>query len=184
MIAGGASFIQLREKTAPSGEFYEAGVEVMRFARRSNVRIIINDRVDIALAVGAHGVHLGQTDLPPDRARKLLGPEAIIGFSTHTVEQAREARRYPVDYLALGPIFPTATKKDHEPIVGFEVLKEVRTIIEDFPLVAIGGVARNNMRQVLAAGADSVAVIRDILSEPELITGRIHELLNETNLSA
>ena len=175
MIAGGASLIQLREKVAPSREFYDAALEVMAIARDSDVRIIINDRVDIALAVGAHGVHLGQTDLPPDRAREILGPKAIIGFSTHSHKQAREAIRQPVDYIAVGPIYATSTKTDHEPIVGIDGLRQVRSSIQDFPLVAIGGITGENAASVLSSGADSVAIIRDIVAEPEQITKRLLE---------
>ena len=107
---GGASLVQLREKQMPAVEFYEQAKAAVAVAERSGVQLIINDRVDMALAVGAHGVHLGQDDLPPEAARKLLGATAIIGYSTHNIDQALAAVKLPIDYLAIGPIFQTTTK--------------------------------------------------------------------------
>jgi len=181
LIDGGATLIQLRDKKAPSGEFYEAAAEVMSFARPRGVKIIINDRVDISLAAGADGVHLGQDDLPPKHARKLLGENAIIGISTHSIDQAREALALPVDYIAVGPIFATATKADHEPLVGIDGLLEFRTGIGDFPLVAIGGINRENAAFVLAAGANCVAVIHDMVSKADQIANRMRELTDLAN---
>jgi len=181
LIDGGATLIQLRDKKAPSGEFYEAAAEVMSFARPRGVKIIINDRVDISLAAGADGVHLGQDDLPPKHARKLLGENAIIGISTHSIDQALEALELPVDYIAVGPIFATATKADHEPLIGIDGLLEFRTGIGDFPLVAIGGINRENAAFVLAAGANSVAVIHDMVSKADQIANRMRELTDLAN---
>ena len=161
LIAGGATLIQLREKNAPSGEFYDAAAESFALAREHGVQIVINDRVDIAVASGADGVHLGQDDLPPDQARSLLGERALIGFSTHSVEQALAAISLPVDYLAIGPVFGTKTKENPDRVVGLGGVTAVRKAIGDFPLVAIGGITRVNIRNVLNAGADSVAVISD-----------------------
>ena len=165
LIAGGATLIQLREKNAPAGEFYDAALESIALAREHGVKIVINDRVDIAVASGADGVHLGQDDLPPDQARRLLGEGAVIGFSTHSVEQAREAIGLPVDYIAIGPIFGTTTKENPDPVVGLEGLIAVREAIGEFPLVAIGGITRANTRTVLNAGANSVAIISDLLRD-------------------
>ena len=167
---GGATLIQLREKRLPPLEFYEQAKGAMAVADQSGVQLIINDRVDVALAVGAHGVHLGQDDLPPEAARALLGSEAIIGYSTHNVEQAIEATKLPIDYLAIGPIFSTATKNDTAPVLGLDGLRAVRRAIGKFPLVAIGGVTRANATDVFAAGADSVAVISALISDAESIT--------------
>src|SRR5213076_1396055 len=111
LIEGGATLIQLREKRASPREFFQDAREVLRIERSAGLKLIINDRVDIALAIGADGVHLGQTDLPVEAARRLLGDRAIIGFSTHNLNQAEEAVRLPIDYLAFGPIFMTATKR-------------------------------------------------------------------------
>ena len=167
---GGASLVQLREKRMPALEFFEQAKVAVTVAERSGVRLIVNDRVDIALAVGASGVHLGQDDLPPQAARKLLAPTAILGYSTHNVDQAVEAVKLPIDYLAIGPIFQTTTKTDTCPILGLEGLRAVRQAIGDFPLVAIGGITHTNARDAIAAGADSVAVISALLSDPNRIT--------------
>ena len=177
LVAGGAKIIQLREKKASPAEFYEVAQAVMLFARKRNVKIIINDRVDIALAVGADGVHLGQNDLPPDEARKILGEKAIIGFSTHNIEQALEAVRLPINYLAIGPIFATNTKENPDTIVGIEGLSKVRRAIGDFPLVAIGGINFENARNILANGADSMAVISAILNPVSHISENIHHFV-------
>ena len=128
LAAGGATLIQLRDKSLSPLEFFELAKSAMEFARRRSIRIIINDRSDIALATKADGVHLGQDDLAPEAARRILGPDAIIGFSTHNLEQARHALSLPIDYLAIGPIFATSTKTDTEPTVGLEGLRSVAAI--------------------------------------------------------
>ena len=177
LIAGSAKIIQLREKKASSGDFYQAAKEVMLFARERNVKIIINDRVDIALAIGADGVHLGQDDLPPTEARKILGEKAIIGFSTHNIEQAIEAVLLPINYLAIGPIFATTTKENADPVIGIEGLLKVRQAIGNFPLVAIGGIDFENARHILANGADSIAVISAILNPSAKISDNIRHFI-------
>ena len=169
LSAGGASLIQLREKRMPALEFYEQARAAVVVAERSGVRLIVNDRVDVAIAVGAGGVHLGQDDLPPAAARKLLGETAIVGYSTHNVDQALEAVTLPIDYLAIGPIFQTTTKTDTSPVLGLEGLRAVRSAIGDFPLVAIGGITHTNARNAVEAGADSVAVISALLADPDRI---------------
>ncbi|MCM3872968.1 MAG: thiamine phosphate synthase [Pyrinomonadaceae bacterium] len=174
---GGANLIQLREKNLTPGEFFKQVEQALRMADERNVRIVVNDRVDIALALRADGVHLGQKDLPADAARRLLGDSAIIGVSTHNLEQARQASRLPVTYLAIGPIFSTSSKSDSEPVVGLEGLRRVRDAIGDFPLVAIGGISHENARQVLESGADAVAVISALLANPNEITERTNRLL-------
>jgi len=170
---GGASLIQLREKRMAAAEFHEQA----KAAKQSGVQLIINDRVDIALAVGASGVHLGQDDMPPEAARKLLGPQSIIGYSTHNVDQAISAAKLPIDYLAIGPIFSTMTKSDTAPVLGLEGLRAVRRAIGEFPLVAIGGITSANAREVIDAGADSVAVITALLSAANITTA-IRSLLH------
>jgi thiamine-phosphate pyrophosphorylase len=174
---GGASLVQLREKRMPAMEFYQQAKAAVGVAERSGVRLIINDRVDVAIAVGAHGVHLGQDDLPPQAARKLLGPDAIVGYSTHNVNQALEALKQPIDYLAIGPIFQTTTKTDTSPILGVEGLRAIRRAIGDFPVVAIGGITHTNARDAIEAGADSVAVISALLSDPDRITEATRSLI-------
>lgn len=163
LVAGGASLVQLREKRASPREFYQAALDAMSVARRLGVQVIINDRVDIAIAVKADGVHLGQDDLPPDRARVLLGDSRIIGFSTHSLEQALAADSAPIDYLAIGPVFQTSTKERPDPAVGLGAICEIKRLISK-PLVAIGGITLQTASTVIEAGADSVAVISDLLS--------------------
>ncbi|MFN2501907.1 MAG: thiamine phosphate synthase [Pyrinomonadaceae bacterium] len=165
LIERGARMIQLRDKRASAGEFYHAALEAISAAAH-DVKIIINDRVDIAMAVGAHGVHLGQDDMPPERARWLLGSGSIIGYSTHNVHRAAAASRLPVDYIAAGPIFTTLTKEQPDEPIGLEGLSAVRNAIGDIPLVAIGGIGAVTVSSVLAAGADSAAMIGGIIIDP------------------
>ena len=171
---GGATLIQLREKQLPALEFYQQAIAAVN---ESDARLIINDRVDVAQAAGAHGVHLGQDDMPPDAARRLLGDQAIIGYSTHSVAQAQLALSLPVDYIAVGPIFETASKTDTAATLGLEGLQAVRRAIGNVQLVAIGGISHANARQVIEAGADSVAVISTLLSDPERITATTRALI-------
>jgi thiamine-phosphate pyrophosphorylase len=175
---GGTRFIQLREKYASPRDFYEDAKSAIEIARRNGVKIIINDRVDIALALKADGVHLGQDDLPPAKARAILGEKAIIGFSTHSLEQAIEAARLPVDYIAIGPVFSTQTKENPDETVGLEGVKTVREAIGDFPLVAIGGITPENFQAVFEAGADSLAIIKAVLFPPHKIEENLHSFLS------
>lgn len=161
---GGATFVQLREKRMPALQFYEQAKAAQSVAAQRGVQLIINDRVDIALALGGVGVHLGQDDLPPEAARRLLGEEAVIGYSTHSVEQAVQATRFPIDYLAIGPIFPTATKENPSPVVGLDGVRAVRSAIGNLPLVAIGGITPANLPAVIDAGANSGAMISGLWS--------------------
>lgn len=161
----------------PALDFYEQAKAALAVAERRGVKLIINDRVDVALAIGAHGVHLGQDDLPPEAARKLLGAAAILGYSTHNVDQALEAVKLPIDYLAIGPIFHTTSKPDTFPVIGLEGLGAVRRAIGEFPLVAIGGITHANARDAIEAGADSVAVISALLADPNRITETTRSLI-------
>jgi thiamine-phosphate pyrophosphorylase len=176
---GGARLVQLREKRLSPREFYQEAGEALRVARARGVKLIINDRADIALALGADGVHLGQDDMPPEAARTLLGEGAVIGFSTHNVEQAIAAARLPVDYIAIGPVFATTSKQNPDPQVGLEGARRVREAVGCVPLVAIGGVTRENAPAVLASGADSVAVISALLDpeDPSEITRLTRDFL-------
>ncbi len=167
LAAGGATLIQLREKKASPRAFYEAAREAARVARELQVKLIINDRVDIALAVDADGVHLGQDDLPPEKARQLLGEQRIIGYSTHDLKQAMAADSMPVDYIAIGPIFQTLTKENPDAVVGLDLIKLLKLQLTK-PLVAIGGITLESARLVLEAGADSVAVISDLFSTADI----------------
>jgi thiamine-phosphate pyrophosphorylase len=163
----GATVIQLREKLLTPREFYKEAAEALAVGRARGVKVIINDRVDIALALNAGGVHLGQEDLPPEAARRLLGNEAIIGFSTHNLEQALLAAKMPIDYVAIGPIFATFTKHSLNSPVGLEGLRLVRAALGNIPLVAIGGITSKNGPDVVQAGADAIALIRDLWAAPQ-----------------
>jgi len=167
LIDGGATFIQIREKTATPRDFYHEAKTVIAYAHEHSAKIIINDRVDIAIAVGADGVHLGQDDLPPEHARKLMGDSAIIGYSTHSIEQAIAATKLPVDYIAIGPIFQTTSKDNPDPVVGLDMLRTIKPLI-DKPLVAIGGITLSTCRDVWDAGADSVAIISDLYTQSDI----------------
>ena len=180
LAAGGATVVQLREKHAPPREFYEAALKAVQVARALGVRIIINDRLDIALAVDADGVHLGQDDLPPARARALVGANRIVGYSTHNVKQALEADATPVDYIAVGPVFQTTTKANPDPVVGAELIRELKTRLTK-PLVAIGGITLDTAPAVIAAGADSVAVIADLYATGDIAV-RTQEFLHRLQL--
>ena len=182
LAAGGATLIQLRDKDASPRDFYDQAVAAIRVARSKNVRVIINDRVDIALCAGADGVHLGQDDMPTAAARGVLGTNAIIGYSTHNVDQVMEAKELSIDYLAIGPVFETSTKADPDPAIGLEGLNAMRELAGDVPVVAIGGINADNIGVVLAAGANSAAIIGCLYSEPARIAERLrtlHGVLNK-----
>jgi len=167
-IAGGADVIQLRDKTATSRKLFRTGRELARLGRETGVPFLVNDRVDIALATDADGVHLGQEDLPVPVARELLGAEKMIGCSAATLEEAVEAERAGADYLGVGPIFEARTTKPDAGVpVGLELLTEIRHRVR-LPLIAIGGITRRNARAVIRAGADGVAVISDIVAAPDI----------------
>jgi thiamine-phosphate pyrophosphorylase len=177
LAQGGASFVQLREKTAPGREFYESAKAAVVAAHECGVKLIINDRADIAAAVGADGVHLGQDDLPVNAARELLGTDAIIGLSTHNPSQAAAALGLAINYLAFGPVFSTYTKDNPAPEVGLNGLSVVRKKTGNFPIVAIGGITEQNAIDVIQAGANSVAVISALLSDSKEITHKTSTLL-------
>jgi len=166
LFAGGARLVQVRNKKAGAREFLSQVERILSFAP-SDGRVVVNDRVDVALLAGAAGVHLGQTDLPPVAARQILGPGRIIGFSTHNLEQAVEADSLPVDYLAVGPVFATSTKDNPDPVVGIEKLAIICRAVKK-PVVAIGGITLDNAKAALSAGAASVAVIRDLLAHEDV----------------
>ena len=178
LASGGATFIQLREKHADPRDFGHEAAEAAAVARALGVLLIVNDRADIALASGAAGLHLGQDDLDPAAARRVVGDDFLIGYSTHNVEQAVAAARLPVDYVAIGPVFATGTKENPDPTVGLEGVARVRSALgARVPLVAIGGITAENAPSVLAAGADSVAVVSALLDPPEEIGQRTREFL-------
>ncbi len=159
----GVRVFQLRMKTPHAGEFYDLAAQFCALIQAGGGTFIVNDRVDVAQAVGADGVHLGQEDLPLADARAILGPDKLIGISTHTMNQALEADAGGADYVGFGPIFPTSTKEQPDPVVGIAGLREVRAKVR-LPIVAIGGINAKNVREVVAAGADCCAVISAVLS--------------------
>ncbi len=160
-LKGGIRFLQVRELTLPDSLLYPQLLKIQSLCEPLGAQFLINDRVDLALAARAHGVHLGQNDLPVRVARDLLGEEAIIGLSTHNRQQFLDAQAQDVDYIAIGPVFSTSTKETENPALGVEALSE---LIADsrYPVVAIGGISLEKAPQVWIAGADSVAVISDI----------------------
>ena len=162
LVGAGVGLIQCRHKQASSRQLYRKALSFIEMVRGSGTRVIINDRADVALLTEASGVHLGQDDIPVEAARSILGPQALIGYSTHTMQQIVEADRKPADYVAFGPIFSTRSKKNSGPVVGLEGLSQARRATTK-PLVAIGGITLETVHEVFAAGADSVAVIRDLV---------------------
>jgi thiamine-phosphate pyrophosphorylase len=183
LISGGATVIQIRDKRASPREFHQQAAAALQVARAHDAKLIINDRVDIALAVKADGVHLGQTDIPVAAARQLLGQAAIIGFSTHNLVQAKLAMTLPIDYLAFGPVFETATKQNPDPVAGLDALRDVRASIGSLPMVAIGGITLENGAAVLTAGADALATISELVADPARIAENMRQMLALTSSS-
>ena len=162
LMDAGVKLLQFRAKNAAARELWEESRAIAEAARRAKCTFIVNDRPDVAYLAGADGVHVGQDDLDPEQARTVIGPERWVGVSTHNLEQFREAAASSADYIAVGPIFQTSSKANPDPVVGTELLRRVRALTEK-PIVAIGGITLERAAEVLAAGADSVAVISDVL---------------------
>lgn len=162
-IIGGVSLVQLREKCASSLEFYEVAKEVKKITDKYNVPLIINDRIDIALAIDASGVHLGQSDIPCSIARKILPKGKIIGVSAHNLKEAEKALKDGADYLGCGAVFNTSTKKDVTTL-SYEGLKEITNNI-NIPIVAIGGINENNIITLKGSGINGVAVVSSIIGK-------------------
>jgi thiamine-phosphate pyrophosphorylase len=164
LVGAGARLVQYRHKAPYTRDAYQQAKAVGRIVQQAGGRYIVNDRADIALMLDADGVHVGQDDLPPAAVRQIAGDRLLVGFSTHNEEQLRAGEREPVDYLALGPIFGTASKENPDPVVGVEQLRRLSALATK-PLVAIGGITRERAPAVLEAGADSLAVLSDLLAE-------------------
>jgi len=171
LAEAGVQLIQLRDKRGSSRRIHEQARELMSL-QSSGVRIIVNDRPDIAAIAGAAGVHVGQDDLPVEDARKICRPPLWVGVSTHNLNQLREADATSADYIAVGPIFPTSTKENPDPVVGLDLLRAARQLTRK-PLVAIGGVTVESAEDVFAAGADSVAVIKDLALAGDDLRNRV-----------
>jgi len=166
-VKGGVKIVQYREKDAPAKQMVQEALEIMGICRKNDVLFIVDDRVDVALAVDADGVHLGQNDIPYNYARKLLGRDKIIGLSAHSVEDALRNQKLGADYTGLGPIYCTTTKKDAKYPIGLEPIRQLKGNME-IPFVAIGGINESNIGQVLKAGARNIAMISAIVAKDDV----------------
>jgi len=166
-VRGGVTAVQLRAKGLETREFLQLALRMAPVLKTKSIPLIINDRVDIAMACGADGVHLGQEDMPPDRARRLLGKSKIVGVSVNTLKEAREAGRLGANYAGLGPIYSTSTKDTDLPVVGPEGVRRMRKKI-DIPIIAIGGINAGNAAAVMNAGAAGIAIVSAILGAAEI----------------
>ena len=168
LLAAGVRLIQYRDKLSSTRSVFEAATRLVALAKQAGGRLILNDRADIALASGAGGVHVGQDDLAPDLARQVIGRDLWLGVSTHNPGQLHDADATTADYVAIGPVFQTSSKANPDPVVGLEGIRIARKATAK-PLVAIGGITAGNARDVIEAGADSVAVIRDLIAGPNVL---------------
>jgi thiamine-phosphate diphosphorylase len=175
LIEAGATLIQIREKSLKSDELFEEVTQCVDLARRNGALLLINDRIDIAIACDADGIHLGQMDMSVADARKLLGEDKIIGISTHNEEEVSGALASDADYIAIGPVFGTTTKENPDPTLGIVGFEKLRGMIPDRPVVAIGGITSGNFKEVLSAGADSVAVIGALYSKEYAIASNFRK---------
>lgn len=182
LCRGGARLVQLRVKDLPSRKFLSIAHEVGAICRRHNCLLIINDRADVALAVDADGVHVGQEDLPLAAARRVIGPHKIIGVSTHDPAQAQAAERSGADYIGFGPLFGTMTKATGYSARGLEQLREIRSLVQ-LPIVAIGGITAERAASAFAAGADAVAMISDLVLASD-VTAKVQETLTRFSTPA
>ncbi len=178
VIDGGADAIQLREKIISDREFITLAEEVRDITINNGTLLIINDRVHIAREINADGVHLGQHDMSILEAREIIGNKKIIGISTHSATQAKQAQKDGADYIAIGPIYPTSTK-DYEPSVGIEIIKQISEVV-NIPIIAIGAITLDNLDEVLKAGASRIAVCSAIIGSKDIYasTGQFKEKLN------
>ena len=175
-IKGGTTIVQLREKTASTKEFYELALKVKEITSRYGVPLLINDRIDIALAVDSDGVHIGQDDMPADIAREIIGDEKILGVSASTVEEAKKAEIDSADYIGSGAVFPTNTKDDAD-AVSFDELKEIVDSI-DIPVVAIGGITLENAGSLKESGINGFSVVSAIMNaeDPKEVSSKLKEI--------
>ncbi len=167
-IKGGVTLIQFREKNKSTRELLEIGFKLRELTFRAKIPLIVNDRLDIALAIGSEGIHIGQEDMPLTIARKLLGPKKIIGVSARNIQEAIEAERSGADYLGVGPIFETPSKEDAGEPIGCQTLRAIKNKVR-IPVVAVGGVNLANLEEIFLAGADGVAVISAITGQADMV---------------
>jgi len=166
LVAAGVRLFQYRNKGASARELFESSKKLVSLLSSQRVSLVVNDRPDVAALAGANGVHVGQQDLGVEEARRVVGTEKLVGVSTHNLEQFERAAASSADYIAVGPIFATGTKSNPDPVVGTEFVRRVRPLT-DKPIVAIGGITLQRAPEIIESGADSVAVISDILGAPE-----------------
>ncbi len=166
LAAAGVRLLQYRNKRASARELFESSKRLSALLMPQGVTFVVNDRADVALAAEAGGVHVGQEDLGAEAARSVIGDGKLLGVSTHNLEQFKQAAATSADYVAVGPVFSTSTKANPDPVVGIELIRQVRSLT-DKPIVAIGGITLERAAEVIQAGADSVAVISDILLAPD-----------------
>jgi len=185
LAAVGVRVLQYRDKSASARDLLETSRKLASSLNSCGASLIVNDRPDVAALAGAAGVHVGQEDLDPQQARAVVGEEMWVGVSTHNLEQFRRAAATSADYIAVGPIFATASKANADPVVGLDFIRQVRPLT-DKPIVAIGGITLDRAASVIASGADSVAVIRDVLcaARPAEQARRFLETLNAANHAA
>ena len=166
LVAAGVRLFQYRNKGASARELFESSKKLVSLLSSQRVSLVVNDRPDVAALAGANGVHVGQQDLGVEEARRVVGTEKLVGVSTHNLEQFERAAASSADYIAVGPIFATGTKSNPDPVVGTEFVRRVRPLT-DKPIVAIGGITLQRAPEIIESGADSVAVMSDILGAPE-----------------
>jgi thiamine-phosphate pyrophosphorylase len=185
LAAGGVRLLQYRNKRASARELLESSTKLVSLLAPLEVSVVVNDRADVAALAGAEGVHVGQEDLGVEKARQVAGTEKLVGVSTHNLEQFRRAAASSADYIAVGPIFATGTKSNPDPVVGTELIRKVR-LLTDKPIVAIGGITLERAPEIIESGADSVAVISDILGAPKpgMRARQYIELLGPANHAA
>lgn len=180
-VLGGVSMVQLREKDCSSKHFYELALKVKAVLKPYKIPLIINDRLDIALAVDADGLHIGQSDLPCEIARKLLEKNKILGLSVENIEQAELSNYLEVDYIGLSPVFSTNTKTDINQPLGIEGIKTIKSLCKH-PMVGIGGINKNNTKSIIECGIDGIAVVSAIVSaqNPQTAAAELRDIINKT----
>lgn len=180
-IRGGVTLVQLREKDISSLDFYHIALKMKELVHRYNIPLIINDRLDIALAVDADGIHVGQEDLPVEAVRKIMGPGKILGYSVSTIEEARRGEEKGADYLGAGPVYPTGSKLDAVNPIGIEVLSNLKKSVS-IPVVGIGGIGAANIGEVKSSGIDGISLISAILGSDDIAgtSGKLRRLWEES----
>ncbi|MBF0117568.1 MAG: thiamine phosphate synthase [Desulfobacterales bacterium] len=178
-VYGGATIVQLREKHSSTLEFINTAMSIKYFLKKNNIPLIINDRIDVALAVKADGIHIGQDDMPLELAKSILKNSMIIGVSVNTEEEALKAQKDGADYIGVGPVFKTKTKTDTSPVIGIKGLKKIKKAV-NIPIVAIGGLNKDNIFEVIKSGADGIAVVSAIVcaNDCKIASKELKDIIN------